>query len=81
MQNHPNTKVPADLASVESVDVIDDLTVQFNLNRPDSGVVGILSDRAGMMVSPTAAEAAEETQLNTTPVGTGTVHAGRVLGG
>jgi ABC-type transport system substrate-binding protein len=40
VQNHPNTKVPADLASVESVDVIDDTTVQLNLNRPDSGVVG-----------------------------------------
>ncbi|MGI9616114.1 MAG: ABC transporter substrate-binding protein [Acidimicrobiales bacterium] len=71
VQNHPNTKVPADLASVETVEVIDDYTVQFNLNRPDSGVVGILSDRAGMMVSPTAAEAAEEVQLNTNPVGTG----------
>ena len=71
VQNHPNTKVPADLASVESVEVVDDLTVQFNLNRPDSGVVGILSDRAGMMVSPTAAEAADEKQLNNTPVGTG----------
>ncbi len=71
VQNHPNTKVPADLASVESVDVIDDLTVQLNLNRPDSGVVGILSDRAGMMVSPTAAEAADDKQLNNTPVGTG----------
>ncbi|MDH3682616.1 MAG: ABC transporter substrate-binding protein, partial [Acidimicrobiia bacterium] len=71
VQNHPNTKVPADLASIESVEIIDDLTVQLNLNRPDSGVVGILSDRAGMMVSPTAAEAAEEKQLNTNPVGTG----------
>ena len=71
VQNHPNTKVPADLASVESVEVIDDLTVQLNLNRPDSGVVGILSDRAGMMVSPTAAEAADEKQLNNNPVGTG----------
>ncbi len=71
VQNHPNTKVPADLASVESVEVIDDYTVQFNLNRPDSGVVGILSDRAGMMVSPTAAEAADEQQLDSSPVGTG----------
>ncbi|MGH1492265.1 MAG: ABC transporter substrate-binding protein [Acidimicrobiales bacterium] len=71
VQNHPNTKVPADLAAVDSVDVIDDYTVQFNLNRPDSGVVGILADRAGMMVSPTAAEAANEVQLNNTPVGTG----------
>jgi len=71
VQNHPNTKVPADLASVESVEIIDDLTIQLNLNRPDSGVVGIMSDRAGMMVSPTAAEADDEKQLNNTPVGTG----------
>ena len=71
VQNHPNTKVPADLASIESTEVIDDLTIQLNLNRPDSGVVGILADRAGMMVSPTAAEAADEKQLNNTPVGTG----------
>ncbi|MFT7602193.1 MAG: peptide/nickel transport system substrate-binding protein [Acidimicrobiales bacterium] len=70
-QSHPNTKVPADLASVVSVEVIDDLTVQLNLSRPDSGLVGVLADRAGMMVSPTAAEAADDTQLNITPVGTG----------
>jgi ABC-type transport system substrate-binding protein len=49
VQNHPNTKVPADLESVETVDVVDDYTVQFNLNKPDSGLVGVLSDRAGMM--------------------------------
>jgi peptide/nickel transport system permease protein/peptide/nickel transport system substrate-binding protein len=71
VQNHPNTKVPADLEAVESTEVIDDLTIQLNLNRPDSGVVGILSDRAGMMVSPTAAEAADEKQLDASPVGTG----------
>lgn len=71
VQNHPNTKVPADLESVESVEVIDDLTVQLNLNKPDSGLVGVLSDRAGMMVSPTAAKAAPEAQLDATPVGTG----------
>jgi peptide/nickel transport system permease protein/peptide/nickel transport system substrate-binding protein len=71
VQNHPNSKVPAELASVDSVDVIDDLTVQFNLNKPDSGLVGILSDRSGMIVSPTAAEAADEEQLDANPVGTG----------
>jgi len=71
VQNHPNTKVPADLASIESVEVIDEFTIQLNLNRPDSGVVGILADRAGMMVSPTAAEAADEKQLDNSPVGTG----------
>ncbi len=71
VQNHPNTKVPADLESVESVEVIDELTVQFNLTKPDTGLVGILSDRAGMMVSPTAAEAADQAQLDASPVGTG----------
>ena len=71
VQNHPNSKVPAELASVDSVDVIDELTVQFNLNKPDSGLVGILSDRSGMIVSPTAAEAADEAQLDANPVGTG----------
>lgn len=71
VKNHPNTKIPADLSSVESVEVVDELTIQFNLSTPDSGLVGILSDRAGMMVSPTAAEAAAEQQLDSSPVGTG----------
>jgi peptide/nickel transport system permease protein/peptide/nickel transport system substrate-binding protein len=53
------------------VTVVDPNTVQWNLKVPDSGLVGILSDRAGMMVSPTAAEAAAEKQLDSTPVGTG----------
>ena len=71
VQNHPNSKVTSELEAVASVEVIDDLTIQFNLSRPDSGVVGVLSDRSGMMVSPTAAEAAPEKQLDATPVGAG----------
>ncbi len=71
VQNHPNSKVVTELEAVESVDVIDEHTVQFNLSRPDSGIVGVLSDRSGMMVSPTAAEAAPEQQLDAAPVGTG----------
>ncbi|MDH3679258.1 MAG: ABC transporter substrate-binding protein [Acidimicrobiia bacterium] len=70
-QNHPVTTVANNLASIDSVEVIDDLTVQLNLNRPDTGLIGILSDRAGMMVSMEAALAAEEERLDTTPVGTG----------
>ena len=71
VKNHPVSTVANNLASIDSVDVIDDLTVQFNLSRPDSSLIGILSDRAGMMVSMVAAEAAEDNRLDITPVGTG----------
>lgn len=70
-QNHPVTTVANNLSSIDSVEVIDDLTIQFNLNRADTSLIGILSDRAGMMVSMEAAEAAEENRLDITPVGTG----------
>ena len=47
-----------ELSSVESVTVVDPLTVTFNLSRPDATLVAALSDRAGMIISPKAAEAA-----------------------
>src|SRR5262245_18767266 len=45
----------AELGPLKSVDVIDDLTVRLNLSAPFAPLVGYLSDRAGMMVSPKAA--------------------------
>ena len=48
----------SELSSVESVTVVDPSTVTLNLSRPDATLVAALSDRAGMMVSPKAAEAA-----------------------
>ena len=47
-----------ELSSIESVTVVDPLTVTFNLSRPDATLVAALSDRAGMIISPKAAEAA-----------------------
>ena len=47
-----------ELSSVESVTIVDPLTVTFNLSRPDATLVAALSDRAGMIISPKAAEAA-----------------------
>jgi peptide/nickel transport system substrate-binding protein len=47
-----------ELAPVSSVDVIDPLTVRLNLSAPFSPLLAALSDRAGMMVSPKAAQAA-----------------------
>ena len=47
-----------ELAPVSSVDVVDPLTVRLNLSAPFSPLLAALADRAGMIVSPKAAEAA-----------------------
>ncbi len=47
-----------ELTPVASVDVVDPLTVRINLNAPFAPLLALLTDRAGMMVSPKAAAAA-----------------------
>ncbi len=47
-----------ELAPVASVDVVDPSTVRLNLAAPFAPLLAILTDRAGMMVSPKAAQAA-----------------------
>jgi peptide/nickel transport system substrate-binding protein len=47
-----------ELAPVASVDVVDPMTVRLNLSAPFSPLLAALADRAGMMVSPKAAQAA-----------------------
>jgi peptide/nickel transport system substrate-binding protein len=47
-----------ELRPVASVDVVDASTVRLNLSAPFSPVLAALADRAGMMVSPKAAQAA-----------------------
>jgi len=54
-QTAPFSKRKAELKSVQSVEVVDPLTVVFHLSKPDASLLGILSDRAGMMVAPDAA--------------------------
>jgi peptide/nickel transport system substrate-binding protein len=46
-----------EIGVIESVDVVDPLTIKLNLKTPFSPLVAQLTDRAGMMVSPKAAEA------------------------
>ena len=46
-----------EIASIESIDVVDPLTVKLNLKAPFSPLLAQLTDRAGMMVSPKASEA------------------------
>lgn len=57
-----------DLLAVESVDVIDDFTVQLNLGAPGGALPGLLSDQAGMMISPMAFD---NEDLATMPIGAG----------
>ncbi len=47
-----------ELALLSTVDVLDPLTVRLNLSAPFSPLMAALADRAGMMVSPKAAQAA-----------------------
>jgi peptide/nickel transport system substrate-binding protein len=54
----PGSNRRGELAPVTSVDVIDAMTVRLNLSAPFSPLLAALSDRAGMMVSPKAAQAA-----------------------
>ena len=49
-----------ELAVVSSVDAVDAQTVRINLAAPFAPLLAVLTDRAGMMVSPKAAEAAGE---------------------
>ncbi len=53
----PGSNRRGELAPVTSVDVIDPSTVRLNLSAPFSPLVAQLTDRAGMMVSPKAAQA------------------------
>jgi peptide/nickel transport system substrate-binding protein len=54
----PESVRKSELASVDSVDVVDPLTVRFTLKKPDSTLLAALSDRSGMMVAPEAAKQA-----------------------
>jgi len=49
-----------ELAPVTSVDVVDAQTVRLNLSAPFAPLLAVLTDRAGMIVSPKAAQAAGE---------------------
>lgn len=57
----------ADLAAVESVEVVDPATVQLNLTGAFSPLTAQLADRAGMIMSPTQLEALGD-QFATDPV-------------
>jgi peptide/nickel transport system substrate-binding protein len=63
LERHKETKGSSrrgELAVVSSVEAVDPQTVRINLAAPFAPLLAVLTDRAGMMVSPKAAEAAGE---------------------
>src|SRR5690606_10492963 len=59
-KNLPGSNRASELAQLESVTVVDADTVELHLSTPFSPLIAQLADRAGMMVSPAADEAAGE---------------------
>ena len=70
-KSDPKSNIKADLAAMASVEVTGPMQVTLKLNAPDAALPGILSDRAGMMVSPTALKASATGNVARTPVGAG----------
>ena len=55
-QNLPESRRKSEVASISAVEAVDEFTVRLTLHGPDATLLAQLSDRAGMMISPTAAE-------------------------
>lgn len=66
--NDPDSTVKPVFASVSSIKVVDDYTVQLVLDGPPGALIANLGDRAGMIISPTALE---NDDLDRFPVGAG----------
>src|SRR6266481_3227935 len=72
MKTEPKSVRKGEVASIESVDVVDAYTVKINLRRPDAALLATLTDRAGMMLSPKVAqERGPELERNAKGAGTG----------
>ena len=68
----PATKSAAagQMAPIQNVEVVDDLHVNFELERPNGALLTLLGDRGGQQLPPVAAEAAGD-QFGLAPIGTG----------
>jgi peptide/nickel transport system substrate-binding protein len=55
--NMPGSNRKAEISAVTGIDIIDDHTVKLALSAPFAPLLAQLSDRAGMIVSPKAAQA------------------------
>jgi peptide/nickel transport system substrate-binding protein len=56
--NLPGSNRKAELGALKSIEIVDDLTVKLVLSAPYAPLLAQLSDRAGMIMSPKAVQAA-----------------------
>lgn len=59
-KNLETSRRKSEVKSIESWDVVDDYTIKMTLAKPDATLIAQFADRSGMMLSPTAFEAAGE---------------------
>ncbi len=64
MQTMGESKRKGELSPISSVEVVDPTTVVLHLEQPFAPLLSILTDRAGMMVSPAAATSADAFAAN-----------------
>jgi len=69
-QDKTVSSMVSELINIETVEVVDAFTLRLRLKRPDASLVLAFTDRAGMMVSPTAVQKLGD-QFGRTPVGAG----------
>jgi peptide/nickel transport system substrate-binding protein len=69
-QTTSTSRRKSDLASVGSVEVVDDTHVTLHLKKPDATLLATLVDRAGMMLSMTAVQAGGQ-NFSLAPTGAG----------
>ncbi|GAC1629495.1 MAG: ABC transporter substrate-binding protein [Ktedonobacteraceae bacterium] len=67
----PSSPRYSELATVQSVQAIDASHVQFNLKKPFAPLLANLTDRAGMMLSPTAVQKIGAANLGNGPINAG----------
>ncbi len=59
-KNLETSRRKSEVRSIESWEVVDDTTIKMTLSAPDATLIAQFADRSGMMLSPTAFEAAGE---------------------
>ena len=68
--NLPESRRSSEIASVEGAEVVDEHTVVITVSQTDATLLAQLADRAGMMISPAAAEE-QGTDFGSNPVCSG----------
>jgi peptide/nickel transport system substrate-binding protein len=66
-----NSPERANVAAIQSVDVVDATTVRMSLSRVSSSILNLLGDRAGMLLSPTAYQSEGKDAFRRNPVASG----------